>query len=367
MTNTLNDLSELYADNKACAALVNLTYIEGDDVPGITRAKAGTGFTYKTAHGHTITDEKLRERIEGLAIPPAWEDVWICPAASGHIQATGIDEKGRKQYIYHPKWRTMRDLIKFYRMIVFAEALPMIRQEIDASLQHPELDREKIIGAMLWLLDNTYIRIGNDAYFEENESVGLTTLSSTNVTIEGDLITLSFRGKSGKDQIKTAQNAVVAEILTKLKAQHGGTRLFRYKENDNYLNIEADDINAYLHMLTGLQVSAKDFRTWGGTLMAFNHFVETSKLPDADTPAPEKVAIDAVDAAADALGNTRAVARSSYVHPDILQAYSDKHFDLYYDKAKKKRATDGLDKREVEMLSFLEQLFEVEFELLQTK
>lgn len=365
MTNTVTDLADLYEDSKTCAQLAGLTYIEGD-IAGIRRLRHGKGFAYRTPTNTVLTDKKMKKRIAELVIPPAWQEVWICPDDKGHVLATGIDDKGRKQYIYHPKWRTLRDLIKFYRMIMFARALPKIRRTITKDLARPTLDRDKVIGVMLWLLDNTYLRIGNDTYLTENDSVGLTTLSDKNLVIAGPVITLSFRGKSGQEQQITLEDALVAKILRELIGQRG-SRLFRYKDGTHSVNIESSDINNYLHDVTDVHISAKDFRTWGGTLMAFNHLVETYKLPDEETPKDEKVVVQAVDAAANVLGNTRSVARSSYIHPDILASYGHKNFARYFDHAKQQQKITGLDKRETELLVFLEQLFEDEFELVRVR
>ena len=362
MTDDLQDLQALYSDTKTCAKLVGLRYVNGDD-SGYTRRKNGKGFAYLDSQNQVLADKELKQRITELVIPPAWQEVWICPQPNGHVLATGIDEKGRKQYIYHPRWRTMRDLIKFYRMIIFAKALPKIRADIEASLARPKLDRMKVIGVMLWLLNNTYIRIGNEQYFEANESIGLTTLTDKNIIIAGNVVTLAFKAKSGKDQQITFENKDVSEILTQLQSQRG-ERLFKYKDSAGYHEIESADINTYLHELTDVHISAKDFRTWGGTLMAFNHLIESEKLPDDQTPKPEKVAVQAVDAAATVLGNTRSVARSSYVHPHILDAYGHRNFSKYFEQAKAKRTINGLDKLETELVFFLEQLFQDEFDLL---
>lgn len=360
MPQTVEKLNELYSDAKTCAKLVGLSYVEGE-TDGITRVKHGKGFTFKGG-GQVVTDKKIRRRIAELVIPPAWTEVWICPSDNGHILATGIDEKGRKQYIYHPKWRTMRDLIKFYRMIIFAAALPKIRKTIDASLRQRKPVREKIIAAMLWILDNCYIRIGNDAYFYENESVGLTTLTDRNVVIAGPVVTLSFKGKSGKDQQITFENPQIAKLLDELR-QVKGARLFRYQDAaGDWHPVNSDDINRYLHELTAMQVSAKDFRTWGGTLMAFMHLLEEEESKESKKP--EKAVVAAVDRAAAVLGNTRAVARSSYVHPDLLATYGSKNFARYYSEAAEQRKAAGLDKNESALLHFLERLFEDEFKLL---
>lgn len=362
--NTVADLSSLYEDTQTCAKMVGLSYVEQTE-HGLQRKKRGKGFTFVDANGKTITAQAVKKRIEELVIPPAWQEVWICPDSKGHILVTGIDEKGRKQYIYHPKWRTMRDLIKFYRMIIFANALPKIRADIEKDLSRPKMDQQKIIGVMLWLLDSTYLRIGNEAYFAQNDSVGLTTLSKKNLVIAGPVVTLSFRGKSGKDHHITFEDKRVASVLQAL-AEQNQTRLFSYKNDGDYRSIESSDINGYLQEVTGEHVSAKDFRTWGGTLMAFNHFVENEKEASDKSIKPEKVVIEAIDAAANVLGNTRSVAKSSYVHPDILDSYLDKHFASYYRSVKQKRKHRGLDTRESELLEFLQILFEEEFTALKT-
>lgn len=363
MPDSLTDLEALYRDSQTCAHLIGLSYTDHAD-HGITRIKHGKGFRYIDTKKQTAADTKLKKRITELVIPPAWKEVWVCPKSNGHVLATGIDERGRKQYIYHPKWRTMRDLIKFYRLITFGTALPTIRKVIEQDLQIRELSKDKVIGTMLWLLDNTYIRVGNDLYFTENESVGLATLTDEHVVIDGTVVTLAFKGKSGKDHHITIDHSRVAQTLSELKAIRG-PRLFRYRDEQHKLHeITAQDINAYLADITNVHISAKDFRTWGGTLMAFNHLAETEKLPDDKTPKQEKVLIQAVDAAANVLGNTRTIAKNSYVHPDILQDYGSKHFSKLYEKAKQKRAKPGLDKRETELLVFLEDLFEHEFSLL---
>lgn len=363
MSQDLHQLEALYRDTKTCAKLVGLQYVE-QDATGYTRKKRGKGFQYLDGEDQVLADKELVQRITDLVIPPAWQEVWICPQPDGHVLATGIDEKGRKQYIYHPQWRTMRDLIKFYRMIIFGKALPKIRTDIDKNLRKRQLGREKVLATMLWLLNNTYIRIGNERYFEQNESIGLTTLTDKNIVIAGDVTTLAFKAKSGKQQQLTFEDKKISGILDLLRDQPG-ERLFKYKDGRQYHAIESADINSYLHELVGVQVSAKDFRTWGGTLMAFYHLVQAEKLPDAKTPKPEKVALEAVDAAAAVLGNTRSVARASYVHPHILQEYGSRDFSKHHEAAQRKRTVRGLDKLESELLYFLEELFKQEFDLLQ--
>jgi DNA topoisomerase-1 len=359
----LQALNELYDDVKACARVVGLRYIH-EATPGLERRRRGKGFSYYDNHGHVITAKAAKQRIAELVIPPAWQAVWICPSDNGHILATGIDERGRKQYIYHPKWRTMRDLLKFYRLLLFARALPDIRRTIDRGLRHTRGSRKQVLATMLWLLDNTYLRIGNELYLTENDSVGLTTLGHRNVVVAGSVSTLSFRAKSGKRQQITFDNQVIADILGDL-AKAAQPRLFSYQADGGWHPIEASELNHYLQDVTGQPISAKDFRTWGGTLLAFNHLVSLYKRPATRTPKPAKAAVQAIDAAANTLGNTRAVAKSSYIHPHILQAYAEKDFATYYEIAKAKRPRTNLDKRESELVSVLEQLFEAEFSLLQ--
>lgn len=361
MTPTVDTLTDLYSDTKTCAKLIGLSYVDNDVAGGITRIKHGKGFSYRDLQNQKTIDKTMKAAIVELVIPPAWQEVWICPDQNGHILATGIDERGRKQYIYHPKWRTMRDLIKFYRMIVFGAALPKIRREIDRHLQHKDLSRDKVIAAMLWILDNTYIRIGNDIYFQENESVGLTTLTDKNIVIAGNVVTLSFKGKSGKDQQITFENKDIAGLLEELRSVRGA-RLFRYRSGDQWQAIDSGDINQYLHEITATAVTAKDFRTWGGTLMAFDFLIEEDAKKK--SMKPEKAVVAAVDQAAAILGNTRSVARASYVHPHLLSTYGHKDFGRYYEKAVSSRKLPGLDHRESELLHFLEELFVSEFDLL---
>lgn len=359
MTVATDELTDLYDDVKTCAKLVGLSYID-QDAKGFTRRKHGSGFTYRDLKDQTIVDAKMKAAITELVIPPAWQEVWICPKQNGHILATGIDEKGRKQYIYHPKWRTMRDLVKFYRMTVFGAALPTIRRNITNNLGD-DFSRDSILAIMLWILDNTYIRIGNEVYFTQNESVGLTTLTDKNIVIAGSVVTLSFKGKSGKMQQITFENKQLAGILAELRKVRGA-RLFRYKDDTDWRAIESGDINNYLHEVTKTKVSAKDFRTWGGTLMAFDYLItEDAK---AKSLQPDKAIVAAVDQAAAILGNTRSVARSSYVHPDILTIYGKKDFAKYYQEAVKQPKIRGLESRESELLNFLKVLFDREFDLL---
>lgn len=352
-----SDIQTLYHDTQACAQLVGLTYVS-EDAKGVTRQKSGTGFRYIDYQGRPLTDQEAKERIVALAVPPMWEQVWLCPTDNGHIQATGVDEKGRKQYIYHARWRKLRDLLKFYRMMSFGERLPVIRRDIREQLKRRSLDHAQLLALMLWFLDNSYIRIGNEAYYEENETIGLTTLRKENVSISEDIITLDFVGKSAKSHLINLKDAEAASVVRRLMKEKG-EKLFT---TEKVAVLTPTDCNEYLQELTGEQVSAKDFRTWGGTLAAFSYL---KKHRDSEEK-PASIAIQAIDLAADALGNTRNVAREHYVHPHILATYTDETFQDYYKQVKPKRV-DGLYKDEVELLQFLEILFKKEFDLLPLK
>lgn len=356
--NSLEKLKEMYADSEASAKSIGLVYVT-DMMTGFSRHRRGKGFCYKV-DDQPLTSKTQLNRLKALVIPPAWRDVWICPEQNGHILVTGLDEKGRKQYIYHPKWRAERDLLKFYRMIVFAEVLPKIRRAIKKHLKQPDLSREKVIATMLWILDNTYIRIGNDVYYQQNESIGLTTLTDHNVVIAGSVVTFVFKGKSGKEQHFIVEDPTIKTIVTQCKNLRG-ERLFQYQQPSGQLHpVTATDINQYLKDVTHQPVTAKDFRTWGGTLLAFHHLTDQAKA----SKKREKVIVEAVDAAANVLGNTRAVARSSYVHPHILNTYGTKNFTSYYQKAIRQAKIPGLDTFESELLHFLELLFKDQFSLL---
>lgn len=351
------DVQALYKDVRACAAAVGLVYIE-EEKTGLSRRRSGKGFRFLNRRGQTITQAEVKERLAKLAVPPAWHDVWLCPTKQGHILATGIDEKGRKQYIYHPQWRQMRELLNFYRLMVFGEHLPKIRRSINEQLTRRSLDEDQIRAMLIWLLDHTHIRVGNETYYEANESMGLTTLSKKNLVISGDTMTFDFMGKSHQEHTIILKDKVMASLMKRL-LRHPGERLFI--DRDGKL-VDSVNINAFLQEVTGEQITAKDFRTWGGTLAAFTYL---KKRLNSDEKL-EKVAIEAIDEAADTLGNTRAVARAHYVHPHILETYTSETFAKYYKKVKPKQVR-GLYSGEVELLQFLELLFKKEFDILQVR
>jgi len=300
------------------AKAAGLRYVT-DKKPGITRRRVDADFEYIGVDGQPITDEKTLDRVKGIGIPPAWENVWIAPIARGHIQATGRDAKGRKQYRYHPKWRAIRDETKYSRMVLFGETLPMIRKFIVRDLAQHGLPREKILATVVTLLDETHIRIGNEEYARENESYGLTTMQHEHVDVAGSRIHFEFRGKSGKDHVVDVKDRRIAKIVKQCE-ELPGHELFQYLDHDGERHtIESNDVNEYLHRITGQHFTAKDFRTWAGTVVAAHTLKELGPF-ESETQGKKNV-VEAVKRAAAELGNTPAICRKSYVHPGVVDAY----------------------------------------------
>jgi len=352
---TVEEINELHADAEKCAEVAGLVYVLADH-PGMGRVRRGKGFSYHDHQRQPLTDAEVKARITQLAIPPAWTKVWICPNADGHILATGEDDKGRKQYIYHPRWRAIRDMLNFYRLILFAAHLAEIREHTARQLRRRTFDRDRMLAAMIRIIDLTNIRIGNEVYAEENDSYGLTTLTRKHVRVRGDQISFAFPAKSGKPWDVTVTDPGVARVVDKLLAQRG-RRLFSLDGKA----VSSDELNQLLFSLTGEHITAKNFRTWGGTLAAFTYL--KNRL-DSERAA-EKVVIEAVDEAAEALGNTRTVARAHYVHPHVLETYTEHTFGDYLDQAKP-RPLKGLHSDERLLAAFLTELFDAEFSLLST-
>ncbi len=287
--------------------------------PGITRHRAGKGFSYRDADGNRITDRKVRKRIGSLAIPPAWNEVWICPDADGHIQATGRDLKHRKQYRYHPKWHEVRDETKYERMMQFGRALPGIRERVDADLRRHGLPREKVLAAIVHLLETTLIRVGNDEYAKTNKSFGLTTMRDRHVDINSTTLDFEFQGKSGVQHEIELRNPRLARIV-KACQDLPGQQLFQYLDDDGQRHaIGSDDVNLYLKQITGQDYTAKDFRTWAGTVLAAQALAEF-EVVDTDTIAKKNV-VSAIESVAARLGNTTTICRKCYVHPAVIDAY----------------------------------------------
>jgi DNA topoisomerase-1 len=290
-----------------------------DTRPGFTRHKSGKSFTYRDREGDTIRDEETLERIRKIVIPPAWTDVWISPWANGHLQATGRDARGRKQYRYHPRWRERRGAENFARMIAFAKALPRIRRRAEHDLAKRGLPREKVLGAVVRLLELTLIRVGNDEYARLNKSFGLTTLRDRHAKIRGSEVKFRFRGKAGVVHEVGLRDRRLAAIIRKCQ-ELPGQELFQYVDDDGVVrDVTSDDVNDYLREISGGDFTAKDFRTWAGTLLAYRA-LRALQPEDNGTPAKKNV-VEAMKMTAERLGNTPAVARGSYVHPAVLEAY----------------------------------------------
>jgi DNA topoisomerase-1 len=318
MTATRLSISPNGATDPAEAREIGLRF-SCDEDPGIRRRKRGRGFQYLDDDGATVMDPDVIERIMALAIPPAWTDVWICRKPNGHLQATGRDDRGRKQYRYHPKWRAHREETKYERMAAFGRILPTIRQRVEQDLHRQGLPREKVLAAVIALLERTRIRVGNDEYARANKSFGLTTLLDRHVSAGSTSVRFRFRGKSGKDHEVTLQDRRLARIVKRCQ-DIPGQRLFQYEDDGGERHrVGSADVNDYLREIAGDDYTAKDFRTWAGTVIATGVLRHLPK-PEAEAAATRDI-LAAVDAVAEELGNTRAVARGSYIHPGIFVAY----------------------------------------------
>jgi len=305
-------------EHRETAARAGLTYVS-DGVAGIRRERAGSGWTYHAPDGSRITDRDELKRIAALVVPPAWTDVWISADPKGHIQVTARDGRGRKQYRYHPSYRDARDKSKFRRMLEFSEILPEIRERVERDLRARDLTRRQILATVVSLLDKTLIRVGNDEYARENRSFGLTTLRGRHVEIKGAKLQFTFRGKSGVDHIIALTDRKLARIVQQCQ-DLPGYELFKYLDADGRRQtISSDDVNAYLRETTGRDITAKDFRTWAGTMLAAK---ELCAMGPAKTQREAQRNMNkAIDAVAKRLGNTRTVCRKYYVHPGLVLAY----------------------------------------------
>ncbi|HWL80930.1 MAG TPA: DNA topoisomerase IB [Roseomonas sp.] len=303
---------------KAEAAAAGLRYVS-DEMPGITRRRNGTGFTYRDPDGRTLRDKAVLQRIRSLAIPPAYADVWICPFADGHIQATGRDAKGRKQYRYHPDWRAARDATKFQHIMDFARGLPALRARVREDMAKRGLGREKVLATVVHLLDTTLIRVGNEDYAQANKSYGLTTLRDRHVAIEGSALRFAFRAKSGKEWRLSIRDRRVAKVVRACQ-DLPGQALFQYLDDEGERQaIDSADVNEYLREATGRDITAKDFRTWAGTVLAAMALSEFERF---DTKAAAKRNVKAaIERTAARLGNTPTICRQCYVHPEVLGSY----------------------------------------------
>ena len=300
------------------AEAAGLRYVT-DAMPGIRRRRHGRGFSYVDPEGRVIRERDELRRMKSLVIPPAWTDVWICAKANGHIQATGRDAKGRKQYRYHPDFRAVRESTKYEHMLEFAKALPAIRETIAEHMALPGLPREKVMATVVWLLERTLIRIGTHEYAKANKSFGLTTLRRRHVDIDGSKLRFEFRGKSGIAHAVAVTDRRIARIVQGCR-ELPGHELFQYLDDaGDRQSVQADDVNAYLREITGREVTAKDFRTWAGTMLA----AEALRGMGAARTTREagRNVLEAIDRTAARLGNTRSVCRKYYIHPALIEAY----------------------------------------------
>lgn len=320
MEQSQQDNGTVPAEPQLAAAAVGLRYVS-DARPGIRRRRAGKSFSYLTPEGTRLADPAALKRIRSLAVPPAWTDVWICPFADGHLQATGRDDRGRKQYCYHPRFREMRESTKYEHVIAFAQALPALRTKVHEHMALSGLPRDKVLATVVYLLDKTLIRVGNDDYAKRNKSYGLTTLKNRHVAVNGSEVRFRFVGKSGKEWSAKLKNRRVAKII-KACQDLPGQELLQYRDGDGAIqDVTSSDVNDYLRQVTGGDITAKDFRTWAGTVLAVTELREAEN--DSGAAKPNKRLRAAIAQVAVRLGNTPTICRKCYVHPDVVSAYLD--------------------------------------------
>lgn len=344
----------LAADPVASARAAGLRYVN-DDQPGIQRRRFGKHFRYFRADGEAVRDPQELGRIRALAIPPAWTQVWICPISNGHLQATGRDSKGRKQYRYHPQFRSLRDEAKYERLLLFGKSLPQIRARVEEDLNQPGLPRSKVLATVLRLLETTLIRVGNEEYARTNGSFGLTTMRNKHVNVEGSAVRFRFRGKSGIHHSIRVDDRRLARTVRRCQ-ELPGQELFQYLDDDGEpRRIDSEDVNAYLQEISGESFTAKDFRTWAGTVLAARTLQEFEKFTS--TTQAKRNVVAAIEVVSKRLGNTKAVCRKCYIHPLVVNAYLDGSLQ----KTLRQRAAqtltqaqDALSPQESALLSFLE-------------
>jgi DNA topoisomerase-1 len=312
--------TQTVVDPQDAAESAGLRYVS-DARPGIRRRKSGKGFSYARVDGSRLSEPDVIRRIKALAVPPAWTDVWICPFAEGHIQATGRDAKGRKQYRYHVRFREARESTKYERVIGFADALPAIRETVEEHMALRGLPREKVLATVVHLLETTLIRIGNDDYARENNSYGLTTLKNRHVAVEGSEVRFRFTGKSGKQWSLRVKDRRIAKIIRACQELPGQELLQYIDEEGNCQDVTSSDVNDYLKEVTGGDITAKDFRTWAGTVLAA---MALNELESFDSAAQAKRNLrSAIEKVSARLGNTPTICRKCYVHPEVLNSYMD--------------------------------------------
>lgn len=347
-------MATLINDQVKAAKAMKLVYVLDGETAGITREKRGKGFRY-LYDGGTVEDRKVLERIRKLVIPPAWKNVWICPMENGHLQATGIDAMGRKQYLYHPLWIKLRNQHKYHRMVQFANALPTIRTQIEKDLTRKEISREKVLALIVSLMERTSIRVGNSTYEKLYGSFGLTTLKDKHIDVKGSSIQFSFKGKKGVYQDIGIRSPRLARMVQQCKEIPGKELFQYYDEEGKRQSIDSGMVNDYIKDICGEDFTSKDFRTWSGTVKAFLAFRE---LGCAETESEKKkVIVEAIDKVAAQLGNTRAVCKKYYIHPEIILQYESGTLQNYFDRLDKIERSDikaGLTEEESIVLSILE-------------
>lgn len=314
------DSAQAIVDPRDAAESAGLRYVS-DERPGIRRKKAGTGFSYTQPDGSKLIEPDALKRIRALAIPPAWTDVWICPFSDGHIQATGRDAKGRKQYRYHARFREVRESTKYEHVVAFADALPSLRETVREHMALRGLPREKVLATVVHLLETTLIRVGNDDYAKQNNSYGLTTLKNRHAAVEGNEVRFRFTGKGGKQWSLRVRDRRVAKIIRACQELPGQELLQYIDEQGNCQDVTSTDVNEYLKSITGKDITAKDFRTWAGTVLAA---MALSELESFDSAAQAKRNLrNAIEKVSARLGNTPTICRKCYIHPEVLNSYMD--------------------------------------------
>jgi DNA topoisomerase I len=347
----LNPRRKNGADSFEAAATAQLRYVS-DERAGLRRVRHGNAFRYLGPDGHAVRDGPTLARIRALAIPPAWTDVCICPIPHGHIQATGRDARGRKQYRYHSRWREVRDQTKYTRLIDFGRALPRIRERIEQDLGRSGLPREKVLATVLRLLETTLIRVGNEEYARQNHSYGLTTLRAQHVTVNGTRLQFEFRGKGGKRHAVALTDRRLARVVRRCQ-ELPGYELFQYVDAEGqHQVIDSADVNGYLRDICGDDFTAKDFRTWGGTVLAAQALASLG--PAADDRESKHHVAEAIGQVARRLGNTATICRKCYVHPDVIAAPMKKGLIRALQRASFNKGTNRLTAGESAVLRFLE-------------
>lgn len=361
MNPAIAEAAEALKNPVKSAEVVGLNYVS-DHSPGIKRERAGKAFRYRDSSGKIIRDEATLRRIRSLVIPPAWTDVWICADPNGHLQATGRDDRKRKQFRYHPRWREIRDETKYARIIAFAQALPKIRERVEEDLTRPGLSREKVLAAVVRLLEVSLIRVGNDEYARTNDSFGLTTMRDRHVDVNGSKMKFHFRGKSGKWHDVDIQDRRLAKIVKRCQDLPGQELLQFIDEHGVQRDVRSDDVNAYLREISGHDFTAKDFRTWAGTVlaaMALRGFAESETKAQA-----KKNVVAAIESVSKRLGNTPAVCKKCYVHPHILDSYLDGTLgETLKQRARQLSETEDLKREESAVLKLLKHRLTLEQKL----